>query len=143
MKHCACCTYIKIDFEWRVELTQAEIIQQYIECDVVVFVSLYEGFGVPIIEANAMERVIVTGNCSAMAEVAGDAACLVDPLNIESIRTGIQRVIADDNYRAQLIAAGRVNKKKFDEKVIADQYYLLYEEVYSKNNRRKSTAPFN
>ncbi|MEO6731468.1 MAG: glycosyltransferase family 1 protein [Ferruginibacter sp.] len=123
-----------IDFTCKFGLSQSELIQQYIDCDVVVFASIYEGFGVPIIEGNAVERVVVTGNCSAMKEVAADAACLVDPFDVQSIREGIKKVIEDDQYREQLIAAGRVNKMRFDAKVIADQYAELYQEVYSKNN---------
>ncbi|MEO6721633.1 MAG: glycosyltransferase family 1 protein [Ferruginibacter sp.] len=122
-----------IDFSWKDELTQTEIRQQYADCDVVVFASLYEGFGVPIVEANAVERVVVTSNCSAMAEVAADAACLVDPLDIASIRAGILKVINDDEYREGLINAGRKNIKRFNAKHIADQYLDLYTELYTKN----------
>ena len=125
-----------IRFEWQEDLTQAELIQKYIACDVVVFASIYEGFGVPIIEGNAMERVVVTSNCSAMAEVAGNAACLVNPLDTASIRAGITKVIEDDAYRQQLIAAGRENKKRFDAEQIAGEYYQLYKEIYNRNQRR-------
>ncbi|CAN5430758.1 glycosyltransferase family 1 protein [soil metagenome] len=123
----------KIDFSWRAELTQQEIIQAYIDCDMVIFASLYEGFGVPIIEANNVERAVVTSNCSAMAEVAGSAACLVDPLSVESIRTGIKKVIDDDNYREKLIEEGRKNRTRFDAQEIADQYLSLYKEVFLRN----------
>lgn len=126
----------KIDYQWKARLTQEEIIQQYIDCDVVIFASLFEGFGVPIIEANATERVVVTSNCSAMAEVAGKGACLVDPYDVNSIRAGILKVIEDDAYREQLIVAGRLNKMRFDATVIAKQYAELYEEMYNRNNGR-------
>jgi len=123
-----------IDFNCNGRLSEKELVQKYIDCDVLVFVSFFEGFGMPIIEANAVERVVVTGNASAMPEIAGDAACLVEVLNIESIRAGIIRVIEDDLYREKLIEAGRVNRKRFDPTYIANQYYELYKEVYSKNN---------
>jgi glycosyltransferase involved in cell wall biosynthesis len=129
-----------IDFTWKVDLSAAEMIQQYIDCDVLVFASLYEGFGVPIVEANTVERVVVTSNCSAMAEVAGSAACLVDPLDIASIRAGILKVINEDAYRDQLIEAGRINRKRFDVQTITDQYVQLYEEIYVKNNKRKKAV---
>ena len=129
-----------IDFSWKADLSPAEIIQHYVDCDVLVFASLYEGFGVPIVEANTVERVVVTSNCSAMAEVAGNAACLVDPLDVASIRTGILKVINEDAYRDQLIEAGRINRKRFDVQTITDQYVQLYEEIYVKNNKRKKAA---
>ena len=123
----------KIDFTWKSNLTNQEVLQKYIDADILVFASVFEGFGLPIIEANAVERVVVTGNCSAMAEVAGNAACLVDPLDINSIRSGILKVIEDDLYRSQLIRNGRINKQKFSAEKIAGEYFNLYNELYTKN----------
>jgi len=102
----------------------------YIESDILVFVSIFEGFGLPIIEANCVERVVVTSNISSMPEVAGDAACFVDPFSVESIRAGILKVINDDDYRNELIEKGRSNWKKFDSHKISAQYYSIYQEVY-------------
>lgn len=124
--------HYKIDFSWKSNLTNQEVIQKYIEADILVFVSLFEGFGMPIIEANAVGRAVVTGNCSAMPEVAGNAACLVDPLQVDSIRSGILKVIADDDYRRQLIDNGKINKERFEAVKIADEYFNLYKEVYAK-----------
>ncbi|MEO7765892.1 MAG: glycosyltransferase, partial [Ferruginibacter sp.] len=121
----------KIEFNWKSNLTNEEVIQKYIDADMLVFVSLFEGFGMPIVEANAVERAVVTGNCSAMTEVAGNAACLVDPLEVKSIREGIMRVIADDEYRQHLIDNGRINKKRFEAIKIAGEYAGLYNEVYA------------
>ena len=122
-----------IDFSWSSNLSAQDVLQQYIDCDMLVFVSTYEGFGMPIIEANAVERAVVTGNISAMAEIAGDAACLVDPFNIASIRAGIIRVISDDVYREELIQEGRKNKQRFEAGNIARQYYDLYREIEANN----------
>ncbi|MBC7888341.1 MAG: glycosyltransferase family 4 protein [Ferruginibacter sp.] len=122
----------KIDHCWANNLSKKEIIKKYNACDMLVFVSTYEGFGMPIIEANAVERAVVTANVSAMPEIAGMAACLVDPFDIEAIRNGIMRVIEDDEYRQQLIEAGRKNKARFEAKNIANQYCDLYKEVWSK-----------
>ena len=65
-----------------------------------------------------------------MPEVAGDAACLIDPFNVASIRAGIHRVIEDTDYRGQLTARGFVNAERFQADVIASQYAELYEEIY-------------
>jgi glycosyltransferase involved in cell wall biosynthesis len=117
-------------------LSEQEVIQKYIACDILVFVSFFEGFGLPIIEANAVERVVVTSNISSMPEIAGDAACLVDPYDIPSIRNGIIKVIENDSFREKLIENGRKNKARFTAEHIASQYYHLYKQllVHPKEN---------
>ena len=113
------------------DLTQEQIVQAYTDCDMLSFVSTYEGFGMPIVEANAVGRPVITSNILSMPEVAGDAACLVDPLNVEEIRAGIKRIIEDDSYREDLIAKGLENCKKYDPQVIANQYLRVYEELHA------------
>ena len=120
-----------IDYNWKSNLSGKQVIQKYIECDIVALVSTFEGFGLPIVEANAVERVVVTSCISAMPEIAGTAACLVDPYDIESICHGIMRVIQDDGYRENLIAEGRINKERFEAQKIAGEYYALYQELYA------------
>jgi glycosyltransferase involved in cell wall biosynthesis len=111
-------------------LSDDELVQRYREADVISFVSTYEGFGMPIVEAQCVERVCVTSNCSSMPEVAGDGACLVDPLDVASIRAGFQRVIADEDYRETLIEAGRVNRLRFNSQKIADDFLEIYQSVH-------------
>lgn len=110
-------------------LTDEQLVERYQQADIIAFVSTHEGFGMPIVEAQCVERVCVTSNCSSMPEVAGDAACLVDPFDIQSIRAGFQRVINDAGYREQLIAAGRANRQRFNANLIAQQFLEVYQLV--------------
>lgn len=101
----------------------------YQQCDMVCFASTYEGFGMPIIESQAVGRVVVTSNCSSMPEVAGEGAHLVDPLCVGSIREGILRVIDDDEYREALIQKGLSNIARFRPEEIALVYQKVYTEI--------------
>jgi glycosyltransferase involved in cell wall biosynthesis len=119
----------KISYESAVNLSEAEMYQAYCDADLVSFVSTYEGFGMPIVEAQWVERPVVTSNCSSMPEVAGEGACLVDPFDVGSIREGIQRVIRDTAFRQHLVEQGRGNRERFSLEEIAKQYLSLYERL--------------
>jgi glycosyltransferase involved in cell wall biosynthesis len=118
-----------INYENFTNLSQEEMYQRYIDCDILTFTSTYEGFGMPIIEANCVERPVITGNVASMPEVAHDAACLVDPFSIDAIREGILKIINDDKYRETLIQNGRINKKRFNADTIAHSYFQVYKTV--------------
>jgi glycosyltransferase involved in cell wall biosynthesis len=107
-------------------LSDSEMIRRYIECDFVLFASLYEGFGMPIAEANAVGRPVVTSNVASMPEVAGGAACLVDPMSVESIRTGVRRILEDATYRDDLVQRGFSNAQRFTAAEAARRYADIY-----------------
>lgn len=125
----------KICFQNRTNLSREELYNEYRNSDVLIFVSTYEGFGLPIIEAQSVGRPVVTSNILSMPEVSGGAACHVDPFDTNSINYGITRVIHDDGYRESLIAAGLTNVQKFKIQVISKQYEALYLEVVTNNCR--------
>lgn len=118
-----------VPFENHVGLSRADLLGQYVRCDMLLFASTYEGFGLPIVEAQAVGRPVVTSNILAMPEVAGGAACLVDPFDIGSIRGGVMRVIHDPGYRASLVRDGLLNAERFRIEKIAGQYASLYRDV--------------
>ena len=78
-----------------------------------VFPSLYEGFGFPILEAQACGTPVVCSNTSSLPEVAGDAAEFFDPLDVRAISNAISRVLHNGAHRAELVAKGTANLKRF------------------------------
>lgn len=120
---------LKLNYNNKVKLTVADIYDCYLECDMLCFPSLYEGFGMPIIEAQAVGRPVMTSNLGAMKEVAGDGACLVDPYNVTSIRDGIIKLWQDATYRSALVQNGLKNVRRFSIDNIALQYQQLYEQM--------------
>ena len=85
----------------------------YQMASVLVWPSLYEGFGIPIIEAQAAGTPVVCSNVTSLPEVAGDAAVLVEPMDTESMAAGIERCLYDAPFRQDLIAKGHENVKRF------------------------------
>jgi glycosyltransferase involved in cell wall biosynthesis len=106
------------------------IVRAYQEADIVAFVSNYEGFGLPVVEANATGRVVVTSRIEPLVSVAGGAAILVDPDSVGSIRDGIVQAINDDVLRGRLIAQGLENAKKYRIQVVAAEYLRIYREIW-------------
>ncbi len=118
-----------IKYENTSGLDQKDIAEEYRKADIVAFCSTYEGFGLPIIEAHAMHKPIITSDRSPMKEVAGTGACLVDPDDVLSIRSGLQKIINDPEYRTSLIEQGKKNVHRFDGKKVAAQYADLYNDI--------------
>jgi glycosyltransferase involved in cell wall biosynthesis len=110
-------------------LTDGELVAAYRRCDMVVFASLYEGFGLPILEAQAMGRPVITSNFGAMKEAAGDGALLVDPRSVEEIRAAILRIKNEPGLREELVRKGRENAERFRADAIALKYAEIYRAV--------------
>lgn len=119
----------RIEYSAVAGIPDEQLVKEYYDADMVVFVSTYEGFGLPIIEGQATGRPVVTSNIMSMPEVAGDGACLVDPYDVTAIRQGILKLINDSSYRNVLVRNGFNNVENFRAKKIAAQYVDLYKQI--------------
>ena len=121
----------KIEFENRFDLTDAEIRQEYQKADIVAFCSLYEGFGLPVIEAQAARTPLITSDLEPLRSIAGNGAYLCDPQNFSSIRQGILKIINEPDFRAKIVTEGAKNVERFHPKIVAAKYESLYQEMLS------------
>ena len=94
-----------------------------------VFPSLYEGFGMPVLEAMAAGVPVVTSNVSSLPEVAGDAAILVDPLSEDEIFEAYKKIRSDSNYREEMIQKGYEQAKKYQWKYSVKVLEQIYEKI--------------
>ena len=94
-----------------------------------VYVSLYEGFGLPILEAMAAGAAVITSNVSSMPEVAGDAALLVDPESVYDIAHAMTTLAEDFTKQTQLIAAGRKRCREFSWSLAAQETMEVYHKL--------------
>jgi glycosyltransferase involved in cell wall biosynthesis len=101
----------------------------YSNADIVLFPSLYEGFGLPVIEGFKAGRAVITSNISPMKDVAKGAACLVDPKDIASIHEGVKLVINNRVYREELIEKAAEVVTSFSPEIIAERYLDIYEKI--------------
>jgi len=119
-----------LDVENHVDISHGDMALQYRNADLVIFVSTYEGFGLPILEGQAAGRPVITSRRSPMQEVAGAGACLVDPESVTAIREAVLRVIHDSQYRDMLVNTGFENMRGYSSEIIASQYDLVYQSLY-------------
>jgi glycosyltransferase involved in cell wall biosynthesis len=81
--------------------------------DIFFFATLYEGFGIPVLEAQSVGVPVITSNASSLPEVAGEGAILVDPTNVEEIAEAIKRLVSDNALKSDIIRKGLENVKRF------------------------------
>ncbi len=117
--------------EWdnRVGLSDEVLAATYREADMLLFASLAEGFGLPVLEAQMAGIPVLTSNRSSLPEAAGDGALLVDPTDVSAIRAGVIRLIEDDVLRERLVVDGLRNLDRFAPTAIAERYAALYRHI--------------
>jgi len=118
-------------------LSDKELASVYQEASMLVMPSLYEGFGLPLLEAMSVGVPVVTSNISSMPEIVGDAAVLVDPYNVNSIKEGVEKVLTDSKLRSRLSDAGYEQSKIFSWERSARETLLVFEEALSKHKENR------
>lgn len=117
----------KIDYIQYENLSDEEVVEQYSNSDILFFASKYEGFGMPIIESQAIGRPVITSNLASMPEIAGDAAIFVNPYSIIEIRLAILKLMNDQLLYDNLVQMGLTNIKRFEINNIFKKYCTLYD----------------
>lgn len=93
------------------------------------FPSLYEGFGIPVLEAMASSAPVITSNVSSLPEVAGDAAMLVAPKDVASIAGYMNEILSNELLQKDLVKKGHEQAKKFTWEASAEKTYKIYKEI--------------
>ena len=111
-----------------------EIVWLHRHSSVIAYPSLDEGFGFPILEAMAVGTPVVAANSGSLPEIAGDAALLVDPLDVDGLAAAIHTALTDSATRRSLVEAGRLRHRHFSWPATADGLVELYRQLISTNS---------
>ena len=120
----------EIEFSGR--MSAAELRTAVASALAMTYVSYFEGFGLPIIEAFRCDTPVVTSNVTSMPEVAGDAALIVDPFSVKSIAEGLEKIALDPELRTELIHKGKKRRELFTWDNSAAKLWSVIENVYQK-----------
>jgi glycosyltransferase involved in cell wall biosynthesis len=125
----------EINFSHDFNLTDHQLSIEYKNADIVLFPSLYEGFGLPVIEGFCAGKPVITSNLSPMKDIAKDAAILVDPHSISSIRDGVNEVIKNPELRQSKVEKGKLIAQVYQSKKILAEYENLWKQVQDSNEK--------
>lgn len=123
-----------VNYEEYFDLPYGKVIELYQHCNVVSFPSLYEGFGLPILEANVIGRPVLAGDIEVLHEVAGEAAYFVNPKDTNAIKSGFVELLNDSDLQNRLVKKGFDNVRRFNPQYIASKYNKLYIQLKHKKN---------
>jgi glycosyltransferase involved in cell wall biosynthesis len=110
-------------------LSNEEMAARYENADIILFPSLYEGFGLPVIEGFKAGRAVLTSEISPLKELSDGAAWLVDPFSVESIRNVLDRIISDEVTRNRKIQSGFEIVQQYLPEIVASQYHQAYADL--------------
>lgn len=117
-------------------VSDGELTVLYREARAFVLPSLYEGFGIPLLEAMSAGVPVVTSNVSSMPEIAGEAALLVDPFDVESIAAALMRLLADEALTRRLVALGQARVRHFSWERAARETFAVYARILGRTDER-------
>ncbi|MDD3861370.1 MAG: glycosyltransferase family 1 protein [Candidatus Gracilibacteria bacterium] len=103
-------------------------------CKLFAFPSLYEGFGLPILEAFYFEKPVLLSKVSSLPEVAGEAAFYCDPYDVESIEMGLMKIVSDEAYAKSLVESGKERLKEFSWSKAAKKVFAVFENIISEDH---------
>ena len=128
------CRKAKINFKNYVGVTDNKMKNLYEENDILLMASNYEGFGMPIIEAQASGMVVITSKKEPMKSVGGECALLVDPQKKSEIKKMLKKIINNDKLFVKLAKKGLINTYNYKSSIIVKKYYELYLNLFKINN---------
>ena len=126
----------KIIYKNFINVSESKLINLYNQAKILLFPSLYEGFGLTIIEAQRMRVPVITSNISPMKEIVNNSALLVNPKDIKDIRIKLKKLYYNTKLRQTIIKKGYINSLNFDPNNFKKKYFYLYEKIslISSNN---------
>lgn len=119
----------RIAYETKEGLTDAQICSEYEKCDIVSFITLFEGFGMIVAEANKVGRPVICSNISVMKEVGNDAVFYVNPMDIKSMKLGFIELFNNLKLQKALVERGYRNSERFDAQKILKKWEYLYSAI--------------
>jgi glycosyltransferase involved in cell wall biosynthesis len=120
---------LKIKYKNYVGLTDLEVYKVYCQSDLLLFATFYEGFGMPILEAQAIGRPVITSDMQPHLHVGGKYALYVNPHSPESIRSAVKKIITNSKFRKKLVNNGFKNVQRFNVRSILQKHYECYNEL--------------
>ena len=117
----------EILYENHYDISYEEIVAAYNQATIITFPTFYEGFGLPVIEANVMGKPIISSDIPIIHEIGGEAVYYIDPNNISDIRNAIEQLLNNDGLYQKYVLLGEENSKRFSSKNI----YPIWRELYN------------
>jgi glycosyltransferase involved in cell wall biosynthesis len=117
-------------------VSEDDLVLLYNCASIFLYPSLYEGFGIPLLEAMACGVPVVTSNVTSMPEIAGDAALLINPNNGQELKAAMTKLLDDEKLRNDLIARGLKQAKEYSWMKTAEQTLAIYESVYKEQSAK-------